>query len=89
MALGAKGADILRLVTRQSMILVMAGAVAGTAGGLAAGQLLKRVLFSVDPTDPKAFLTILALLTFVAILACLLPARRALSLAPTAALRSE
>ena len=88
-ALGASSTDILRLVTRQSMILVAAGACAGIVSGLPAAQLLKRVLFSVDPADLKTFVTVLLLLAAVAVAACLIPARRAVKVAPTVALRWE
>jgi len=88
-ALGASSRSILRLVTSQSMVLVLVGAAVGIASGLAAGQLLKRVLFSVDPTDLKTFLTVSALLASVAVIACLIPARKAVKVAPTVALRWE
>jgi ABC-type antimicrobial peptide transport system permease subunit len=88
-ALGASSRSILRLVMRQSMFLLSAGAVAGIVSGLAAAQLLKRVLFSVDPTDLKTFLTVVAVLTIVAVAACLIPARRATKVDPNVALRWE
>jgi predicted permease len=88
-ALGASGSNILRLVTRQSMILVSAGAGAGIVGSLLAAKLLKRVLFSVDPADFKTFLTVVVLLAIVAVVACLIPARRAVKVSPIEALRWE
>jgi putative ABC transport system permease protein len=88
-ALGASSSNILRLVMRQSMVLVSAGAIGGIGSGLAAAQLLKRVLFSVDPTDWKTFLTVVAVLAIVAVIACVIPARRAVKVDPTVALRWE
>lgn len=88
-ALGASSSDILGLVIRQGMILVSAGATAGIVSGLAAAQLLRRVLFSVDPTDLKTFLTVVPVLALVAIVACLIPARRATKVETTVALRWE
>jgi predicted permease len=86
-ALGASRNSILRLVTRQSMVLVLAGATGGIVNGLAAGRLLKRVLFSVDPTDWKAFVFVSAVLAIVAAVACVIPAQRAAKVDPGAALR--
>jgi len=57
--------------------------------GLAAAQLFKRVLFSVDPTDWKAFVFVIVALAMVAIAACLMPARRAVKVDPIVALRWE
>jgi predicted permease len=88
-ALGASRSNILRLVTRQSMLLVAAGASAGIVGGLAAARFLRRVLFSVDPTDLKTFLTVVAALAIVALVACLIPARGAAKVDPMVALRWE
>jgi ABC-type antimicrobial peptide transport system permease subunit len=88
-ALGADRGNILRLVTSHSMMLVSAGAACGVAGGLLVARLLKRVLFSVDPTDLKTFLSVFALLAIVAIVACLVAARRAIKVDPTVALRWE
>jgi predicted permease len=88
-ALGASSGKILQLVLRQSMVLVSVGAGAGIVSGLAVANLLKRVLFSVDPTDSKTFAVVFVLLAIVAAIACLVPARRAVKVAPTAALRWE
>ena len=88
-ALGAGTGNILRLVTRQSLIFVSAGAALGAACGIAAGRLLKRVLFSVDSADWTTFLMLATVLFLVSILACLTPARRALKVDPNVALRWE
>jgi predicted permease len=88
-ALGATGANILRLVTGQGLALVSVGAAAGLAAGLAAARLLKRVLFSVDASDGKTLLTVISLIAIVALAACLIPARRAVKIDPIEALRWE
>jgi ABC-type antimicrobial peptide transport system permease subunit len=70
------------------MILVSTGATTEPFGGLAAAQLVKRVLFSVDPTDWKAVVVAIVVLAIIAIVACLIPARRAAEVDPVVALRS-
>ncbi|HEY7087240.1 MAG TPA: ABC transporter permease [Tepidisphaeraceae bacterium] len=88
-ALGASRASILGLVLRQSLILVSAGTIGGIGSGLGASQLLKRVLFSVNATDPVTFVLMFVVLGVVATAACLIPARRATKVDPVAALRCE
>jgi len=68
---------------------VTAGAAVGITGGLAAAQLLKGVLFSVNPTDPATLFTMVAVLAIVATAACVIPARRAMKVDPLVALRNE
>jgi predicted permease len=89
MALGARPAGVLRLVMGQGAALLAAGLVAG--GMLAAGvaQLLSRLLFSVRPLDPAAWLLASLTLTLAAAAACYIPARRAMRVDPMIALRSE
>ena len=88
-ALGASGANILRLVIRESMMLAATGIAAGFAGGLGAARFLKSVLFSVDPADWKTIAFVVAALAVVAAVACLAPARRAAKVDPLVALRWE
>jgi predicted permease len=88
-ALGARNLNILGLMLRESTILVTGGAILGITSGLVAGQLLKRVLFSVNPTDPATLLAMVAVLAVVATAACLIPARRATKVDPLVALRNE
>jgi ABC-type antimicrobial peptide transport system permease subunit len=87
-ALGAQGADIVRLVVRQGVTLAAGGALLGALGALAATRLLKGLLFEVSATDPVAFLSVIVLLCAVALLASYLPARRAARTAPADVLRA-
>jgi predicted permease len=88
-ALGAHRASILSLVFRQGMGLACLGMVAGLIGALGLTRLMNSLLFGVKPTDPLTFFSVLALLLFVALFACLVPAGRAMRIDPLTALRTE
>jgi len=89
MALGAQRADVLRLVVRQGMGPAAGGIVTGLVVALAVTRLLRSVLFGLSPLDPITFAGSTLLFGLVALLACYLPARRALKIDPVMALRSE
>ena len=89
MALGAQRADVFRLVVQGGARLAVIGVVIGAAGAFAATRVLATLLFGVSPTDPLVFGGMAALLLATALLASYLPARRAASLDPVNALRSD
>lgn len=89
MALGAKRADVLRLVIRQGMTMTVIGLVIGLIGAFALSRVIAGLLFGVSPKDPLTFAGVSIVLLAVALLACLLPARRATRVNPIVALRSE
>jgi predicted permease len=88
-ALGAKRADVLRLVLGQSLSVTLIGIVFGITGALALTHFLQSLLYEVRPTDPLTFATVLLLLLGVALAASYLPARRATRVDPLVALRYE
>jgi predicted permease len=88
-ALGAAQWDVLKLVMRQALIVTAGGLIAGIAGASALTRFISSELWEVNPNDPATFLGVSVLLIAIAILACLVPTRRALDVDPTTALRYE
>jgi hypothetical protein len=89
MALGANTGDVLRMVLRQSLGMILAGAGVGLCAALAAGRLLERLIEGVQPAGVTTFAGVLAVLFAVALFASYLPARRASRVDPVSALRQE
>jgi predicted permease len=89
MALGAQRSTVLWLVLKEVMILVLIGVVVGVPAALAASQSLSSLLFGLNPTDPISLGVVILLLSIVALLAGLIPARRAIKVDPLIALRYE
>jgi predicted permease len=88
-ALGARPADVLRLVLVQGASLVATGSVIGLAMALAASRLLKRLIYGIPAVDPVSFTVAVAGCLAIGVLACWFPARRATRIDPLAALRVE
>jgi putative ABC transport system permease protein len=88
-ALGARPQAVVAMVLRQGLTPVMIGLGFGWVGALGLSRLVSGLLFGVEPTDPLCFIGSALVLVAVAVLACLLPARRATAIQPILALRSE
>jgi len=88
-ALGAQMKDVLRLVIGNGMTLALIGVAIGLAGAFALTRLMTSLLFGVTPIDAVAFATVSILLLTVALVACYIPARRAMRVNPLIALRYE
>jgi putative ABC transport system permease protein len=87
MTLGARPADVLKLVLREGTSQALAGLAIGLSGAVLLMRSLKTVLFEVGPADPLTLLTVATLLTSTSLLACYVPARRAMKVDPVKALR--
>jgi predicted permease len=89
LALGARLADVLRMVVFEGMKPVLLGVVIGIAGAFALGRVLSSLVYSVKPTDPLTFSASALLLASVSVMACMVPAYRATRVDPISALRYE
>jgi len=88
MALGAQRRDVLKMIFGQGLTIVGVGLALGLAAVLAASRVMRQFLI-VSATDPLTYITVSALLALVALLACYIPARRAMNVDPMVALRYE
>ncbi|MGD9902706.1 MAG: ABC transporter permease [Vicinamibacterales bacterium] len=89
LALGAQPGDVVRLVLRQSLVMVLGGVVAGAALAVPLSSTLRSLLFGVGPGDPVTLAAVAALLVGAGVLASYLPARRGTQVDPVSALRAE
>lgn len=89
LALGAQRRDVLKLILRQGLRLALIGVVIGISAGLLLTRLMTSLLYGTTPGDPLTFAAVSALLMIVALLACYVPALRAMKVDPMVALRYE
>lgn len=89
MALGAKSSQVWQMVLKDGLVLASLGVVIGLGGAFALTRLMSTLLFEVKPTDLQTFAMVSALAIFVALVACVVPARRATKVDPLEALRCE
>jgi predicted permease len=89
MALGARPTNILGMVLRQGITLTLIGVAFGVVATLGGTRLVSSMIFGVSPYDPLTFVAVAAILSIVALLACYIPARRAMKVDPMVALRYE
>jgi predicted permease len=89
MAVGAKPSNILGMVLRQGIALTLIGVAFGVVATLGATRLISSMIFGFSPYDPLTFVAVAVILSIVALLACYIPARRAMKVDPMVALRYE
>jgi len=89
LALGAQHADVTKMILRDGLKLVLIGIALGIGGALALTRALARFLYGVLPNDPATFIAVPLVLAIVALVACYIPARRAMKVDPIVALRYE
>ncbi len=89
MAVGADSSRVVRLVLRQGVVLTLAGLGIGVAGAAALTRFLTSLLAGVTPTDPATFVVVSAFVLIISIVACLVPALRAMRVDPVVAMRCE
>ena len=89
MALGAGHRDVIRMILLQGARIASAGLIIGIFSAFGLTRYLATLLFTVSPGDPSTFAMVALVLALVALLACYIPARRALRVDPMTALRSE
>jgi ABC-type antimicrobial peptide transport system permease subunit len=89
MAIGAQQSDVLKLVLSQGLMLAGIGLAAGLAGSTLVTRVLSSLLFGVAPRDIATFLSVAAIMAFISLCACAVPALRATRVDPSTALRYE
>src|SRR5690606_19835029 len=88
MAIGSSAADVFRMVLGEGARLVAVGLVLGLAGSIALSRLVRSMLYDVAPTDPLVYVVVLVLLSLTAMVASVVPARRAMRFHPLVPMRA-
>jgi putative ABC transport system permease protein len=88
-ALGAERGDILKLISRQGLVLVSGGVLAGVLAAFGLTRAMSKLLVGVSPSDPVTYLAVVLLLAAVSLVVCWIPAHRATRVDPMVALRYE
>jgi predicted permease len=88
-AFGANAHDVLKMMFRQATFIIGIGVILGLAGALALSSIFQSSLFGITATDPTTYAAVSLLLLFTALIACLIPTRRAISVDPTVSLKNE
>ena len=89
MALGADGGRVVRLIMGQGMAIALGGVVLGVIGASGLSRLTGSLLYGVSPSDPLTYTAVAAIITVVAVTACVIPTRRALRVDPLQAIRAD
>ena len=89
MAMGAGRGDVMKLIMRQGLFVTGFGLAIGIGAALASARLLSSLLYGIRPDDPATVVVVVAGMTVVTVLACYIPARRAMRINPVVALRYE
>jgi putative ABC transport system permease protein len=89
MALGARSADVLKMIFSQAGRVIGAGIAIGLAGAVALTSLIQSALYGITATDPATYAGVSLMLVLIALVACAIPTRRAVRVDPTIALRYE
>jgi len=89
MALGAQTKDVLGMVLGEGLRMVVLGVIVGVGGGIALSRYLSSLFFGVSPASPTTYIEVALVMTGIALVACLLPAWRAIRVNPMVALRYE
>jgi ABC-type antimicrobial peptide transport system permease subunit len=88
-ALGADSGMIVRLVLLQGLTLALIGIVVGVGGAFGVSRLSQKLLFGVSPSDPATYLGVAGVIAAIALVACMVPARRAMMVDPLTAIRGD
>lgn len=89
MAIGASQAQVLGLIGRRALFLIGAGTLLGLGLALVVARLLGQILYGVEPTDPVTYATVFGMILAITVVACGVPAMRAIRINPVTALRQE